>query len=277
MALDIQLIYELSPIPHGTQRQSIAKLLSDWGWQARPLQPGKGSYHHMACRVGAQKPPPQTVMTGFQNDIVITQVKELKQQPPKQQLVASNKTQRHLRAAPPTSTSSRSAQDPWLESSKDPWQNGGKITVAPQGEGKQRLVELHDKLSKDITSKITQDLETHAQAAFQAAAASSGASNDQHEHRLKALEVGMQELQSQNSQFGAWFTQAGDRLKATEANIGAMQQTLNTHQHEIHALGSTFQATMKNVKDDLSSEMNQSFNNQMSRLEALLEKKQRTD
>jgi hypothetical protein len=82
MALDIQLIYELSPIPHGTQRQSIAKLLSDWGWQARPLQPGKGSYHHMAWRVGAQKPPPQTVMTGFQNDIVITQVKELKQQPP---------------------------------------------------------------------------------------------------------------------------------------------------------------------------------------------------
>ena len=84
MALGIQLIYELFPIPHGTQRQSIAKPLGDWGWQARPLQPGKGSYTHMAWRVGAQQPPPQTVMTGFQNDIVVTQVKELKSQPPKQ-------------------------------------------------------------------------------------------------------------------------------------------------------------------------------------------------
>ena len=81
----------------------------------------------------------------------------------------------------------------------------------------------------------------------------------------------MQELQNQTSQFGAWFTQAGERMKATESNIGATQQTLNAHQHEIHALGSTFQTTMKNVKDDLSSEMTQSFNNQMSRLEALLE------
>ena len=57
--------------------------------------------------------------------------------------------------------------------------------------------------------------------------------------------------------------------------MGAMQQTLNTHQHEIHALGSTFQATMKKVKNDLSSEMTDSFNKQLSRLEALLEKKQR--
>ena len=32
---------------------------------------------------------------------------------------------------------------------------------------------------------------------------------------------------------------------------------------------------MKTVKDDLSSEMNDSFNKQLSRLEALLEKKQR--
>jgi tRNA A-37 threonylcarbamoyl transferase component Bud32 len=57
--------------------------------------------------------------------------------------------------------------------------------------------------------------------------------------------------------------------------MGAMQQTLNSHQHELHALGSTFQSTMKTVKEDLSTEMNESFNKQLSRLEALLEKKQR--
>eukprot|EP00435_Cladocopium_sp_Y103_P017856 s2451_g4.t1 len=85
----------------------------------------------------------------------------------------------------------------------------------------------------------------------------------------------MQELKGQNAQFSTWFLQAGERLQNTETIVGAMQQTLNTHQHEIHTLGSTFQATMKNVKDDLSSEMNDSFNKQLSGLEALLEKKQR--
>ena len=41
-----------------------------------------------------------------------------------------------------------------------------------------RLVELKDELSEDIKSKITQDLENHAQAELQAAAASSSASSD---------------------------------------------------------------------------------------------------
>ena len=79
VAMNLQHIYELFPVPHGTQRHAIVKLLSAWKWTARPLQPGRGNYHHMSWRVGSQDPPPLPVMTGFQNDIVITQVKELKQ------------------------------------------------------------------------------------------------------------------------------------------------------------------------------------------------------
>jgi hypothetical protein len=66
-------------------------------------------------------------------------------------------------------------------------------------------------------------------------------------------------------------------MQATENAVTAVQHTLNTHQNEIHALGSTFQSTMKTIKTDLSNEMNDSFNKQLSRLEALLEKKQRSN
>lgn len=76
--MTVQHIFELFPIPHGTQRHAIVKLLADWGWIARPLQPGKGSFDHMAWRVGAPTPPPHAVMTGFKNDIIITQIKEKK-------------------------------------------------------------------------------------------------------------------------------------------------------------------------------------------------------
>ena len=88
MGFNIQLIFELFPLPHGTQRQAVCQLLKDWEWQAKRLQPGKGNFGHMAWRVGPQVPPPHHVMKGFQVDIAITQIKELKQQ--------------HLRAAPLT-------------------------------------------------------------------------------------------------------------------------------------------------------------------------------
>ena len=86
----------------------------------------------------------------------------------------------------------------------------------------------------------------------------------------------MRELQSHHAQFSTWFQQAGERMHATESGVGAARQTLNTHQHEIHTLGSTFQSTMKTIKKDLSSEMSDNFDKQLSRLEALLEKKQRS-
>ena len=275
-AISVQHIYELFPIPHGTQKQAINKLLKDWEWPARPLQPGKGTFSHMAWRVGSEGPPPNPVMTGFNNDVVVTQIKELKNQTPQPQLVASSKTHRHLRSATTNVTSSKPSGDPWFESGKDPWTKyGPKPVLAQSGDGKHRLNELQEQLSKDITSHVTKGLQSQAQAAVQAAASSAMVNTEKQESRLQALEVGMQELKGQNAQFNSWFQQAGDRLKTTESTMAVMQQTLNNHQNEIHALGSTFQATMKNVKDDLSSEMNDSFNKQLSRLEALLEKKQR--
>eukprot|EP00435_Cladocopium_sp_Y103_P074057 s627_g46.t1 len=219
----------------------------------------------MAWRVGAQEPPPQAVMTGFQNDIVITP------------FVASSKTQKQLRTAPSTNGGPKSNLDPWQDSAQDPWATYQPSRGNPSAatEGKNRLTALQEQLRTDLRNDMDQRFESRAQAAVQAAAASSSGASGQQEHRLQALEV--QELQGQNAQFNTWFQQAGERLKATESTMGAMQQTLNTHQREIHALGSTFQTTMKNVKDDLSTEMNESFNKQLSRLEALLEKKQRTD
>ena len=90
---DIQLIFELFPLPHGTQRQAVCQLLKDWEWHAKPLQPGKGNFGHMAWRVGSKVPPPHHVMKGFQVDIVITQIKELKQPSHQPHMIASTKTQ----------------------------------------------------------------------------------------------------------------------------------------------------------------------------------------
>eukprot|EP00438_Fugacium_kawagutii_P035740 Skav229334 [mRNA] locus=scaffold2596:57032:62763:+ [translate_table: standard] len=269
--LTLQYIFELFPIPHGTQRNAIVKLLADWKWLARPLQPGRGSSDYMAWRVGAQTPPPQGVMTGFQNDVVITQVKELKHDEPPKQMVASTKTQRQLRAAC-HGTQARGSNDPWqTDALKDPWHRFTPSTAgsASASDGKTKLSTLQEQLKTDLAK----DLATRAQEAIQEAAQA----NSSDDSRITALEVGMKEIQGQQMQFATWCKQTNERFQQQENTMGAMQQTLNGHQHELQTLGTTFQSTMKNAKDELSSDMKDIFNKQFARLEALVEKKQRTE
>jgi predicted nucleic acid-binding Zn-ribbon protein len=162
-----------------------------------------------------------------------------------------------------------------LDSAFDPWAKA-KPSTTSAGDSRPRLDEIKDQLCQDIKSKVSKDIESTAQEVIKAAASSSSQAAQTDEKRLQALEVGMQELKGQNAQMSTWFQQAGERMQANENALGAVQHTLNAHQHEIHTLGTTFQSTMKTIKNDLSTEMTDSFNKQLSRLEALLEKKQRS-
>jgi hypothetical protein len=91
--MSIQKIYELFPMPHGTQRHAVTQILQDWEWQARALQPGKGNFHHMAWRVGSATPPPASIMTAFGGDVIITAIKDLQVQETKPTIYATPKTQ----------------------------------------------------------------------------------------------------------------------------------------------------------------------------------------
>lgn len=137
------------------------------------------------------------------------------------------------------------------------------------------MAEIQEQIKNEIHQEMGQQLVTKAQEAINAAASSDAMARPQ-DSRIQALEVGLQELQGQNKQFHQWFQEAGDKLKANENSLGAIQHTLNVHQNELHSLGSTFHSTMKTVKTELSSELNDTFNKQFTRLEALLDKKQRT-
>eukprot|EP00435_Cladocopium_sp_Y103_P015125 s2116_g3.t1 len=155
--MSIQRIYELFPIPHGTQRQAIAKILSDWGWTARALQPGQGNFHHMAWRVGSADAPPAPILTAFGADVVISAVKELQKPEPKPQIYASMKTQKLLRDKPAAATFSAKAStssDPWID--QDPW--GGYQPVGSQGArpGHTHRAELQAQIREDVKTAVDQ-------------------------------------------------------------------------------------------------------------------------
>lgn len=299
--MSIQRIYELFPIPHGTQRQAIAKILSDWEWKARALQPGRGNFHHMAWRVGSSDAPPAPIMTAFGSDVVITAVKELHKPEQKPQIYATAKTQKLLREKPAAMTSSSrigNNSDPWLD--KDPW--GG---YKPSGSTPAKVSQTH---RADLQEQIRKDVQT----AMDQLNKKDDMMDDQDpiyttetEQRFMALETGLCELQQQNGQFLQWFQQTGERLQQNETvmkevqenvstHAGALQQlassvnnaekaigevhsTLNTHQQEIHSMGNNFQTAVRSMKEELSGEMMQSFNQQYGKLEALLEKRHKTN
>eukprot|EP00438_Fugacium_kawagutii_P025923 Skav202342 [mRNA] locus=scaffold2638:36667:46016:- [translate_table: standard] len=266
--LEIAHIYELFPVPHGTQRQSVAQLLKDWKWIAKPLQPGRGNFNYMSWRVGAAGPPPHMVMQGFDLEVIITQVKDLTPQKIVPKVIASQKTQKHLSNTQMSSTAATSSSDPWHGSGGDPWQ---KFTPTTANPGKTRLAAIQDELTTHVAAKVRKELETHAQMEVD----SDKSSNDQHEARFQALEVSMEELKQQNSNFMNWFQEAGERMQGTEKAVLEVQHTLGQHHTEIQNMGGIFKNSVQALKDDLTSEMGSTLSQHMQKLEALIEKRAR--
>ena len=51
--------YRVHPVPHGTQRSDMIRLLKEWGWVARPLQPARGDSAGASWLIGSGHEPPQ--------------------------------------------------------------------------------------------------------------------------------------------------------------------------------------------------------------------------
>ncbi|CAL1152650.1 unnamed protein product [Cladocopium goreaui] len=295
--MSIQQIYEIFPLPHGTQRAAINKILADWSWKARALQPGRGNFHHMAWRIGSAETPPANVLTAFGADVIIKEIKNLQIPETKPTIYAPAKTQKHLRETPaPSSARSSGNSDPWLE--KDPWGGYAKTTTTPSA-GRHYKAEFQDQIRETVGTALK---EQHHKDILMTAPANDYSTET--EQRFVAIESGLHELKAQNGQFLQWFQQTGERLQQNESmmqdvqdnvqqhasalqlmsasltnyehTIGEVQQTLNLHQQEIHAMGTNFSATMRTMKDDLSGELMQSFDQQFNKLEALLEKRHKT-
>ena len=168
-SVSVQQIFEIFPLPHGTQRQAAQKALNDWRWSAKALQPGRGSTSHMARRVGAETAPPQPIMNAFDMEVVIKPIKDLKHTPSTPTIIASAKTQKHLRNPASGSASSTGAQGssgPWWQGQQDPWVN---YTSRPQGQDGQaashrsHLDEIKETLVTDVKTAIRKELEQQVQ------------------------------------------------------------------------------------------------------------------
>ena len=251
----IEQIFEVSPVPHGTQKKTMEKVMREWNWNCRVLQPGRGSHFHMSWQVGAQEEPPARVLQAFQSDVLINPVRKVEVEQLRPKIFLAKKTQQHLRQAPSTT---KEDQDPWLNHN-DPWAKYAATSSTsaplPPPTTAKRIEEIKGTLQQEVQNAVRKELESHP---------AGGAMSDTESGRLDHLESALQEVKSQNSALKGWIQDAQTKLNRQDAQLTQLKQEVGAQSEQ-----------MKTQFTNLQGELNQSFEKQFSRLEALLEKRQR--
>ena len=251
--MKIEQIYE--PVPHGTQKKTMENVMKEWNWTCRVLQPGRGSHFHMSWQVGAQEEPPARVMQAFQSDVLINPIRKVEVEALKPKIIVAQKTQQHFKKVNVTNTD---GQDPWLNNN-DPWAQYQATSSAaaplPAPTTTKRIDEIKGTLQQEVKEAIRKEI---------AASGAGEGMTDTNSGRIDHLESALQEVKSQNSALKGWIQDAQTKLQKQEAQLTQLKHEVGTQSEQ-----------MKVQFTNLQGEMNQSFEKQFSRLEALLEKRQR--
>ena len=279
--VDVRKVFELFPLEHGTQRAAVVKLLAAWGWSARPLQPGRSRSNAMSWHVGSSCDPPQAIMAGSKDDILITEIKNMDRPKPEQQVVASQKTRDFIRknqAGIPT------ANDPWLVS--DPWSKyqpststSSGATSATPAETKHRYLTMADELKADLRKELRASLSKEL------------AQKDPDEQmdidkdeKLVQMESTLVELQSQNAKFNEWFGEMGQRYNTMQGNMQDLQTQFQAQSQELHivhqkigSFESQVQGAITTAVSAARTELSDAMNARFDSFEALLSKRTRVD
>ena len=277
----VKVVYRVHPLPHGLQRNQVVKLLKEWGWAAKPLQPARGTSEGGAWEVGAEQPPQCSVLPAFGKDVLITLLKDRSTPSDSPSVVGPKRVQKHLQGQLPVKT----PVDPWTSASEDPWARYQAPSTIPGPGAQKRLDSFAAQLKTDIVEQVSGQL-----SACQTVAAPVTVGPDQSTlDRMNKLEVGVAELQSQGLQFRQWFDETGSRLASQDAQLAQVhtalqqqQQDLVTVRTEVHNAADSANASLASsltaLQSQLTDQMSQQLEAQMDRFEQLMTaKKARTD
>ena len=189
--LRVNHTWKLHPLPYGIQKPAVQRLLREWGWPAKALQPLKGSQHGSSWEVGASAPPDNNIQSAFGKDVLITIIRQKGTSREEPNVVIPKKTQQYLRANQPSlPASSSKGADPWQNWQQDPWAK--KSNAAPVTEPiKARIDQVTDQLRSNVKEMVQKEIGDSQTAAPSALPETT-------ERRFQTMECGLKELQQHN-------------------------------------------------------------------------------
>ena len=242
---EVNKVYELRPLPHGTQKLGVLSMLKAWGWKARPLQPCKADSLGMGWLIGATDEPPAMIMATNTGDVMISLHRTHDGGDSGVTLTSSAKTQGYLRRqqkdlkvdsqqarskmASASSYAGHAEPDPW--SQHDPWQTwrGSKGDAAMEDEP------MHAKAMVDtMEERVTQTVLNTT------------------EERFQRLEVDLAEIKSQNQRHEQWFQDAGNATQRLQNQVGTLTTQMGQQQQDVATLSSEIKSGFQMMESLLS-------------------------
>ena len=272
--IKVSKVFRITPLPHGVQRATLVKVLASWGWEAKPLQPARGSSAGCAWEIGSATAPPKTILRAFDRDIIISEVRDHSQAPEAPTVVAPAKFQGAWRSHDRVKQLGHEKKvDPWTSADQDPWAKYALNQAGASSQGnanKKHIEEVEARLQAKMKDAVKQQLQDHQGDVTMAEEQTFQAYQEQNEVRFKKLEVGLQEIQQQNQQFHHWCSAAGQRMTTQEQQIATLQTTTEN-------MGNGLQASVQSMGAELLAGLETNFGNRFNQLEALISKKNRTE
>ena len=269
--VSVKAVYRLEPLPAGTQRTSLVEILRSFGWNAKPLQPCKGS-QGQAWQVGAESEPPKPFIESQQGWIGISKVKDATPVAKPQGLIATMRTKKHIQEA--SASSSSGTADPW-QTGPDPWGGYAKTTKAaavPTQHVQSRLEDVESRLHEHVKQTVTQEVHQLPQ-------------HPATDLRLTAVESQIQSLVENQTKLEHWVQDGSSKIHGLQQECGQLQmtvlsqgQTLQQVAHEVSQCTSSLQnvsTEVSGLKTDLGKHLGSYFTKQQEAIEAMLAKKAR--
>ena len=263
----VQKIWQVMPLPYGTQKWKLQTCLSQLPWQVKVLQQISSSAAGAVWEVGASTEPPCKLFQLDSQDVMITFAREAVKSKPSPVVVASNGTRDFLRGTA-SSSSASGKLDPWLQT--DPWSK-----YAPNASTQpDKVKQLEERFMSDLASTASQLRSEWKQSVPDSAMGVEG--DAEVEARFARLESSLVEVQAHGVKLENWVSQLAASSQQTNAQVAQLHQGLTTQYDKVDALQTEIRFNgeqLRGIKDEVRSEMERG----MSQLTALLEKRTRTE
>ena len=142
----VRSTWHCGPWPFGVDRKSLASVIKQWKWSARPLQPVHAVQGGMMWLIQAVADPPAVVFHMQHGQVVVSRCKQAEDPTVASEVIGQSQTVKLC--------TSNTTDDPWVM--KDPWQ-GYVSTTAPtpsMSQPKVQLEQMEARLEQAILAKL---------------------------------------------------------------------------------------------------------------------------
>ena len=223
--------FSAGPFPYGADRLAVGKVLSQAGWECRPLQPstpcpGRGVMWIIQSTVD----PPQTIISTTNGEIMISKIKHEVSNPSVSPTTVGTTT---TLALCEKQASAKSDNDPWA--THDPWkqyQPSHAVVSGPQ-EG---IHQIEERIQTAVLAKMQQPME-----------------QDDLPDRVQALEGQVQQLlgkqQGLEVQFHEHSAQHSAQIQELQGQVTSQAQQLHGHlENQNQTMQSLFEQHMQQIR-----------------------------